>query len=377
MPGKPGPRIQLWSGRMGGHMRIAQALSAALAAQAPQARVEVVDIYARPVVGWAMSAATNAYDRLVAFSLPGWSALYRRSSGTRSLGLVRALGARSARRRPGLARLVEPSPPDVIVRLISDLGQSQALLGAGAPWPPVVTVVSDLVSIHPGWVAPVPGDYVVPTDEAAQALRQLGVPAGHIRRTGFPIRAHLFCPGPPERPALPRPDGRLRVLLMGGSSGSGRLLRDVRELVRARLPLDLTVVCGKNDRLLRRLRTMTPAPPTRLAALGYTDAVPQLMHAADLLITKAGPSTVFEAAACGLPALLNSYLPGQEEGNVELFERLGVARAARSPAETVSLLRAFLAEPARLRWLVNPALAAETCRGAAEVAGVVLAAAGG
>jgi 1,2-diacylglycerol 3-beta-galactosyltransferase len=150
----------------------------------------------------------------------------------------------------------------------------------------------------------------------------------------------------------------------------------VRELARARLPLDLTVVCGKNARLLRRLRSLAPAPPTRLAALGYTDAVPQLMHAADLLITKAGPSTAFEAAACGLPILFNSYLPGQEEGNIELFERLGVAVAARSPAETVARLRAFLAEPARLRALVNPALADETCRGAADVARVVLAAAG-
>merc|ERR1712087_254062 len=39
--------------------------------------------------------------------------------------------------------------------------------------------------------------------------------------------------------------------------------------------------------------------------------------AADILISKAGPGTISEAAALSLPVLLTSYLPGQEEGNVD------------------------------------------------------------
>jgi 1,2-diacylglycerol 3-beta-galactosyltransferase len=39
--------------------------------------------------------------------------------------------------------------------------------------------------------------------------------------------------------------------------------------------------------------------------------------AADILVSKAGPGTISEAAALSLPVMLTSYLPGQEEGNVD------------------------------------------------------------
>jgi 1,2-diacylglycerol 3-beta-galactosyltransferase len=42
----------------------------------------------------------------------------------------------------------------------------------------------------------------------------------------------------------------------------------------------------------------------------------EYMVAADILISKAGPGTIAEAAALSLPVMLTSFLPGQEEGNV-------------------------------------------------------------
>jgi 1,2-diacylglycerol 3-beta-galactosyltransferase len=41
------------------------------------------------------------------------------------------------------------------------------------------------------------------------------------------------------------------------------------------------------------------------------------MVAADVLVSKAGPGTIAEAAALSLPVMLTSFLPGQEEGNVD------------------------------------------------------------
>ena len=41
------------------------------------------------------------------------------------------------------------------------------------------------------------------------------------------------------------------------------------------------------------------------------------MVAADVLVSKAGPGTISEAAALSLPVMLTSFLPGQEEGNVD------------------------------------------------------------
>ena len=44
--------------------------------------------------------------------------------------------------------------------------------------------------------------------------------------------------------------------------------------------------------------------------------MPELMTACDMIISKAGPGTIAESFICGLPVLLNGFVPCQEEGNV-------------------------------------------------------------
>lgn len=57
--------------------------------------------------------------------------------------------------------------------------------------------------------------------------------------------------------------------------------------------------------------TLAPAPQ------GFVNNMEEWMHASDVIITKAGPGTIAESFICGLPVLLNGFIPGQEEGNIE------------------------------------------------------------
>ena len=50
--------------------------------------------------------------------------------------------------------------------------------------------------------------------------------------------------------------------------------------------------------------------------LGFIERMAEYMVAADILVSKAGPGTISEAASVSLPIMLTSFLPGQEEGNV-------------------------------------------------------------
>ena len=167
------------------------------------------------------------------------------------------------------------------------------------------------------------------------------------------------------------------MLLMGGASGSGRMDEQIAALAGAGLTLELTAVCGKNAGLQRRLAEMAAhlTPGVKLEVLGYTDQIPLLMKAADVLITKAGPSTLFEAVACQLPAILTAHLPGQEGGNAQYFEQAGVGVRSTSPAHTARLVAAFTADPGQLTGLRQPALAARTCAASATIAGIILEAA--
>ena len=64
----------------------------------------------------------------------------------------------------------------------------------------------------------------------------------------------------------------------------------------------------------------------RLAVLGFTDEMPQLMQAADVVITKAGGVSLAECLACGANILIYHPLPGQEQGNTAFLQKeYGVA----------------------------------------------------
>ena len=55
----------------------------------------------------------------------------------------------------------------------------------------------------------------------------------------------------------------------------------------------------------------------KVMGLGFITNMAEYMVAADVLVSKAGPGTIAEAAALSLPVMLTSFLPGQEEGNVD------------------------------------------------------------
>ncbi|NJL08636.1 MAG: glycosyltransferase, partial [Methylacidiphilales bacterium] len=92
----------------------------------------------------------------------------------------------------------------------------------------------------------------------------------------------------------------------------------------------VAVVCGRNARLKTELEAARwPVP---VAVLGFVDQMAELMHACDLLVTKAGPGTIAEATICGLPILFSGFIPGQEEGNVDYVVAHGGGRFIRQPA---------------------------------------------
>eukprot|EP00986_Skeletonema_menzelii_P001997 scaffold547_cov143-Skeletonema_menzelii.AAC.19 len=55
----------------------------------------------------------------------------------------------------------------------------------------------------------------------------------------------------------------------------------------------------------------------KVMGLGFITNMAEYMVAADVLVSKAGPGTIAEAASLSLPVMLTSFLPGQEEGNVD------------------------------------------------------------
>jgi len=132
------------------------------------------------------------------------------------------------------------------------------------------------------------------------------------------------------------------VLLMGGSEGMGQLRHISRAVAGSGVQAQLVVVVGRNERLRARL-TGEMLPPT-MRVEGFAHNVHEWMRAADLLVTKAGPSTVSEALVMGLPVVLSGALPGQERPTVDYIVLAGAGVWAPTSKRVAAAVRELLSE---------------------------------
>lgn len=127
------------------------------------------------------------------------------------------------------------------------------------------------------------------------------------------------------------------VLMVAGGDGMGRLFETARALDVLPQPFQMAVVAGRNKPLKERLDAASWSHP--IHTYPFVRNMPTLMAAADILVTKAGPATITEAAIAGLPMILSDAIPGQEDGNVTyVIESQAGAYCPKPPlvAETVA-----------------------------------------
>ena len=219
-----------------------------------------------------------------------------------------------------------------------------------APNAAVLSVVSDLVTVHAGFWTPKIDHYCVPTAQARQRAIQNHIAPRKITVTGQPVLPD-FAARVRQRRAQPGPDATSRstVLVMGGGDGMGRLIETTLALANSALPIRVVVVCGRNAQarqLLLNAHTRVP-----MEVLGFCENVPELMGDADVLVTKAGPGSICEGFVAGLPILMYDAVPGQETGNIDYVVSRGAGAWCPSPQKVLDQLTQWLRSPDILQQL--------------------------
>jgi 1,2-diacylglycerol 3-beta-galactosyltransferase len=235
--------------------------------------------------------------------------------------------------QPRLVRLLRDfwmeSRPDMVVSLVPNfnrvLGKS---LAEALPDRPLVTILTDIADYPPHfWIERQSQYFICGSDRAVRQARQLGHPDDCIfRASGMILNPRFYEPVLADRcaerqrlgldPSLPT------GLVLFGGEGSTAMLEIVRRLQRAARPLQLILICGRNQKLAGRLRGMVSRIP--MFVEGFTREVPYYMHLSDFFIGKPGPGSISEAIAMKLPAIVvrNAWNLPQERYNTEwLLER--------------------------------------------------------
>ncbi|MDE3089116.1 MAG: glycosyltransferase, partial [Chloroflexota bacterium] len=308
----------------GGHRSAGQAIADAVARDFPgKYQVTLVDVIARTAI-FPFNHVAEWYLPFTTYAEFLWRTLFHLTNNrwlTRlSLGIIRLLIGRSVR------RLLREQSPDLVVTVHPVLNEiPQRALRAVGSRAPFVVVVTDLFSAHGLWFNPAADLTLVPTDGARKVGEKWGMSPEKLCIVGLPVSLKFLGDGKSKtehRAMLGLEPERTTALLVGGGEGMGRLYEIARAIDRARLPLQLVVIAGRNQKLRQKLEASPWHIPVR--AQGFVANMPDWMRASDVLITKAGPGTISEALACGLPMVLSGFLPGQEEGNVTFVEESGV-----------------------------------------------------
>lgn len=215
---------------------------------------------------------------------------------------------------------------------------------------PILAVQTDFRT-EPPWVQREIDVYCVASDEAKAQLIGWGISSNRVLLSGIPIDPAFALAF--DKPELLRALGldprRPVVLVMGGGMGPVPLELIIQSLELCGLPLQVLAVAGHDETLRARLESMRGKIALDLHVFGWTEAIPELMAAADLLITKPGGVTVAEALSVGVPMILTHPIPGPEEWHVRHLEHSGVAVTAHSLAEISQLTGGLLANPQKLR----------------------------
>lgn len=276
-----------------------------------------------------------------------WGLAYRLTDGQRRTRLIHGLTWPYV--RDNTRHLLAQHPSDLIVSF-HPLITAPALRALGSPRPPFVVVVTDLATTHAWWYHRDADLCLVPTELAEQRALDCGLGSTRVLVTGLPVSARFQRPGVNRRALRARlgwPVQQTVVLLVGGSEGVGLLEETASAIAQAGLEVTLAVIAGRNQAVQRRLETRGWPIPAFI--YGFVHEMPDFMRAADILVTKAGPSTISEAFIVGLPIVLFDCIPGQEDGNVQYVVRHGAGAWAPHPDQVVAVLRDWLSDPERRR----------------------------
>jgi 1,2-diacylglycerol 3-beta-galactosyltransferase len=211
---------------------------------------------------------------------------------------------------------------------------------------PYMIVITDMVTTHAFWYNTAAVLTLAPTQEALERGLQFGLDPGQLKVAGQPIADTFRQPSAPKselRSKLGWPLDLPVALIIGGGEGMGPLEETVKAVDAANLNMMIAVVAGRNQALKERLENAHLQ--TAHEILGFTDDIPDLMYAADIIVTKAGPGTISEAFVAGLPIILYSRMPGQEDGNINYVVEKGAGVWAPEPADVVSTLKKWIDDP--------------------------------
>jgi UDP-N-acetylglucosamine:LPS N-acetylglucosamine transferase len=221
---------------------------------------------------------------------------------------------------------------------------------------PLLTVVTDPYhGFWQGWACNDVSQYYVASNNAKQQLIDYGIGSHKIKVMGMPVHSK-FQPVTLEEKVLFRrelglQDDRFTVFVNAGWIGGGNIPQIYEDLVRqgslSELDIQLVFLAGRNDVLLQKAHEVAQAAHFPVKVMGYTSEIDRIMKASDVMVSKLGGLTTFEALSCCLPIIADTVTPPmpQEMQTAAFLESTGAGLMLKQSEQVVSVVKSLLNSP--------------------------------
>jgi processive 1,2-diacylglycerol beta-glucosyltransferase len=242
-----------------------------------------------------------------------------------------------------LARNIAQHEPDVIVSTYPAVTVVLARLRrTGEVSCPTVATITDLTGLF-FWAQPGIDMHLVMYGESMSSVERIAGP-GSVRLVRPLISAEFLEPRCPlvARRALDLPEEGRMVVVSGGGWGVGDIAGAVREFIKVPEVSSIVCLAGHNDQLVGKLRSGFASEP-RVRVYGFTDRMPELLAAADVLVHSTGGVTCLEARATGTPVVSYGLPVGHARLNTRAMAALQLLRLANDASELRAQVQASFA----------------------------------
>ncbi len=224
---------------------------------------------------------------------------------------------------------------------------------------PFINVLADPLSIHPLFLSK-KAQFNAVFDAKQESVCQKIIKTKYVK-TGWFIRPQFEEEYDTKlvRTELGLQTDVLTFLIVSGSEGSNFISTIFPTLLASSQKIQIIIACGNNKNLFKTVQVLSEMTEKfrdriMLIPLAFTDQIHRYMQAADLVIGKAGPNTLFESIATQTPFFAITHIPGQEDGNLTIIKHYHVGYVQENPFKAGRLLKRIIENPDLLTEFIEP-----------------------
>ena len=247
---------------------------------------------------------------------------------------------------PHIIVSVHPMTQHIFARILKELNLLDKI--------PLVTVVTDpCYGFWKGWACDEVSLYLVANEDAKRQLVDFGVPTEKIKISGMPINPK-FAPineldAKNARKAFGLDEDKFTVFVNAGYVGGGNIPTIFKELVKGELDVQAIFLAGRNTELKAEAEELAKTAKFPVKVIGYSDEVEKIMQSANVMVSKLGGLSTFEALSCHLPIIADATTPPmpQEAGTVNLVKKRGAGILLEKTTDIVPTIKTLLQDSSK------------------------------